>query len=73
MKQVESLSKNYYKVQWTVITNCDSFFIYKVLHGLLQIATGITKWDDYYKLRQYIRFNILSPLFDVFNRIIELG
>ena len=23
---------------------------------LLQIATGITKCDDYYKLRQYIRF-----------------
>ena len=26
---------------------------YKVRHGLLQIATGITKCDDYYKLRQY--------------------
>ena len=23
-------------------------------HGLLQIATGITKCDDYYKLRQYM-------------------
>ena len=22
---------------------------------LLQIATGITKWDDYYQLRQYTR------------------
>ena len=56
----------YYKVQWTVITNCDSFFIAKcdtvhynlrrVLQNamdLLQIATGITKCDDYYKLRQY--------------------
>ena len=63
---VESLSKNYYKVRWTVITNCDSFFITKcdkvyyklrqVLQramDLLQIATGITKCDDYYKLRQY--------------------
>ena len=45
----------YYKVRWTVITNCDSFFItkcdtvyYKLLQvlqspmDLLQIATGIT-------------------------------
>ena len=30
-------------------------FYYKVRHGLLQIATGITKCDDYYKLRQYSR------------------
>ena len=56
----------YYKVRWTVITNCDSFFITKcdtvyyklrrVLQSamdLLQIATGITQCDDYYKLRQY--------------------
>ena len=28
-------------------------FYYKVRHGLLQIATGITKCNDYYKLRQY--------------------
>ena len=28
-------------------------FYYKVRHGLLQIATGITKCYDYYKLRQY--------------------
>ena len=50
----------------TVVTNCDSFFITKcdtvyyklrqVLQSamdLLQSATGITKCDDYYKLRQY--------------------
>ena len=56
----------YYKVRWTVVTNCDSFFITKcgtvyyklrqVLQSamdLLQIATAITKCDDYYKLRQY--------------------
>ena len=56
----------YYKVRWTVITNCDSSFItnydmvnYKLRQvlqsamDLLQIATGITKCDDYYKLRQY--------------------
>ena len=48
-----------------IITNCDSCFITKcdtvcyilrqVLQSamnLLQIATGITKCDDYYKLRQ---------------------
>ena len=52
-------------MRWTVITNCDSFFITKcdtvyyklrqVLQSvmdLLQIATDITKCDDYYKLRQ---------------------
>ena len=56
----------YYKVRWTVITNCDSFFITKcdtvyyklrqVLQSvmdLLQIATDIAKCDDYYKLGQY--------------------
>ena len=56
----------YYKVRWTVITNCDSFIITKcdgvyyklreVLQSamdLLQIAIGITKCDDYYQLRQY--------------------
>ena len=55
-------------MRWTVITNCDSFFItncdtvyYKLRQvlqsamDLLQIATGITKCDDYYKLRQYRR------------------
>ena len=53
-------------MRWAVITNCDSFFLTKcdmvyyklrqVLQSamdLLQIATGITKCDDYYKLRQY--------------------
>ena len=53
-------------MRWTVITNHDSFFLTKcdtvynklrqVLQSamnLLQIATGITKCDDYYKLRQY--------------------
>ena len=58
------------KVRWTVITNCDSFFITKcdtvyyklqqVLQSamdLLQIVTGITKCDDYYKLRQYKESN----------------
>ena len=55
----------YYKVRWTVVRNCDTFFITKcdtvyyklrqVLQSamdLLQIVTGITTCDDYYKLRQ---------------------
>ena len=69
----------YYKVRWTVITNCDSFFITKcdtvyyklrqVLQSamdLLQIATGITKCDDYYKLRQYNLY--LTILFSAYVR-----
>ena len=65
----------YYKVRWTVITNCDSFFItkcdtvyYKLRQVLrsamdsLQIAIGVAKWDDYYKLRQYsISFEFQTP------------
>ena len=60
----------YYKVRWTVITNCDSFFITKcdtvycklrqVLQSamdLLQISAGITTCDDYYKLGRY-KFNV---------------
>ena len=56
----------YYKVRWSVITKCDNFFItkcdkcyYKVrqilqsVTILLQSATGITKCDHYYKVRQY--------------------
>ena len=58
----------YYKVRWTVVANCDSFFITKcdavyyklrqVLQSatdLLQIATGITKCDGYYKLRRLLK------------------
>ena len=45
---------NYFKLQ--------QLFYYKVRHGLLQIATGITKCDDYYKLRQYIRSKIIKNL-----------
>ena len=37
----------------SVITkNYRFFFYYKVWQVLLQSATGITKWDDYYKARQ---------------------
>ena len=59
-KQVESLSKNYYKVRQ---------LFYYVRHGLLQIATGIatgiakcdefiTNCDRYYKLRQYLPLSL---------------
>ena len=53
----------YCKVRWSV-TKCDSFFITKCYYNvrqvlqsvtiLLQGATGITKCDDYYKVRQNI-------------------
>ena len=41
-----------------IITKCDTVYykLRQVLQSamdLLQIATGITKFDDYYKLRQY--------------------
>ena len=71
--EVSSLSKNYYKVRWnyyklrqlSLLQNAmDCYyklrqpFYYKVRHGLLQIATGITKCDGfitncdrYYKVR----------------------
>ena len=42
--------KKYYKVRWNY------YKLRQVLQSgmdLLQIATGITKCDDYYKLRQY--------------------
>ena len=72
-KEVESLSKHYYKVRWNYYklrqlsllqSAMDCYyklrhlFYYKVQHGLLQIATGITKCDGfirncdrYYKVR----------------------
>ena len=56
---LQSAMDSYYKLR--------QLFYYKVRHGLLQVATGITKCrmkllqiatgvtkcDDYYKLRQY--------------------
>ena len=51
-EEVESLSKNYYKVRWTAITNCDSFFItkcdtvYYKLRQVLQSAMIITNCDS---------------------------
>ena len=62
-------SKHYYKERWNYYNlrqlsllqsamDCyyklRQLFYYKVRHGLLQIATGITKCDGYYKLRQYL-------------------
>ena len=41
----------YYKVRWTVVFKLRQLFYYKVRHGLLQIATGITNRERYYKVR----------------------
>ena len=49
---------SYYKLR--------QLFYYKVRYGLLQIATGITKCDDYYKLRQYNLY--LTILFSAYVR-----
>ena len=43
-KLLQSAMDSYYKLR--------QIFFYKVRYGLLQIATGITKCYDYYKLRQ---------------------
>ena len=71
----------YYKVRQLVITKCDSYFItkydkcyYKVRQVLqsatvlLQSATGITKCDGYYKVRQNKAFSAFSsPLLATFS------
>ena len=49
----------HYKVLWSVITKCDKCYykVRQVLQSvtiLLHSATGITKCDDYYKVRQYM-------------------
>ena len=55
---LQSAMDSYYKLR--------QLFYYKVRHGLLQIATGITKCDDYYKLRQYsVSSYIQATLSDV--------
>ena len=67
-----------------VITKCDSYFItkcdkcyYKVRRVLqsatvlLQSATGITKCDDYYKVRQNKVF-LLNSTQQLFSRFIEV-
>ena len=52
--QVFTIYFNLLQSATSVITKCDSFFYYKVRQVLLQSATGITKCDDYYKVRQYM-------------------
>ena len=52
-------------MRWTVVTKCDTVYykLRQVLQSamdLLQIATGITKCDDYYKLRQYMALTQLK-------------
>ena len=49
------------------MTKCDTVYykLRQVLQSamdLLQIATGITKCDDYYKLRQYNLTKLLSHI-----------
>ena len=54
--------ESYYKLR--------QLFYYKVRHSLLEIATGITKCDDYYKLRQcpYIDLRTeMQPRINVFS------
>ena len=55
---LQSAMDSYYKLR--------QLFYYKERHGLLQFATGITKCDDYYKLRQYrtveVYFYLDEPL-----------
>ena len=43
----------YYKVRKVLLQSATAFFITKCDGLLLQSATGITKCDDYYKVRQY--------------------
>ena len=59
----------HYKVRWTVIINCDSFFYDKGRHGLLQVTTGITKCDGfirncngYYEVRWLLQIATVQPL-----------
>ena len=44
------------------MNNYYKFFYYKVRQGLLQIATDITKCDDYYKVRQYTNTFLYTPI-----------
>ena len=49
---LQSAMDSYYKLR--------QLFYYKVRHGLLQIATGITKCDTvYYKLRQVLQSEMI--------------
>ena len=42
-------------MRWSVIIKYNSFFEDKVRQVLLQIATGITKCDTYYKVRRLLQ------------------
>ena len=71
----------YYKVRWTLITNCDSFFItkcdtvYYKLRQVLQSAMIITNcdstsllqsaMDSYYKLRQLFYYKVRHGLLHI--------
>ena len=45
------------------ITNCDGLLLQSATAFLLQSATGITKCDEYYKVRQYTRLAAIKAIF----------
>ena len=54
----DHLFQVYYKVRWSVITKCDSFFYYKVRWSVITKCDSffITKCDKcYYKVRQVLQ------------------
>ena len=54
-KFITKCDKCYYKVRQLFLLQSTMVCYYKVRQVLLQSATGITKCDDYYKVRQYKR------------------
>ena len=60
---LQSAMDCYYKLR--------QLFYHKVRHGLLQITTGITKGDDYYKLRQYKRVMLHVQPVDSIGRLLQ--
>ena len=64
----------HYKVRWTVITNCDSFFITKCDTVYNKLRQVLQTGDDYYKLRLTVH---MSPkwrnLYDSLNYVDEFN
>ena len=61
---LQSAMDSYYKLRQLFITKCDTVYykLRQVLQSamnLLQIATGITKCDNYFKLRQVLQSTII--------------
>ena len=49
----------YCKKRWTVIANCDSFYVTTSTSATRFIATGNSKCDDYYKLHDSTNQSLL--------------